>query len=124
MNAASGLTMDDVLAFSRSLERSYAVVVAGRVKVRVGRLVFLAFSKDETLMGFAFPKEERAALVGGDPDRFLFPAGTDMRFNWVVVRLATIGHEEMYELVLDAWGMVVPKKLFAARVGSTLAPPK
>ena len=114
--SVTAVTLDDVRAFTLTLERSYEAVVRGRVKFRVGRIVYLAFSRDETLMGFAFPKEEREALVASDPETFMFPKPGDMRYQWAVVRLARIDHEEMCELVLDAWGMVVPKKLFAARL--------
>ncbi len=68
-------------------------------------------------MGFGFPKEERDALVAGDPERFALPRSSDLRFNWVQVRLATIDHDEMSELVLDAWRMVVPKRVAAAHLG-------
>lgn len=33
---------------------------------------------------------------------------------WAEVRLAAIGAAEMRELVLDAWAMVVPKRVAAA----------
>ena len=108
--------MDEVLEFALTLERSYQAVVRGRVKVRVGRLVYLAFAADESTMGFAFPKDERDALVASAPDTFLLPPPADLRYHWVVVRLDRIDHEEMEELVLDAWGMVVPKRLFEARL--------
>ena len=108
-----GVTIDDVRRVAAGLERAYEVVVAGRVKFRVGRLVFVAFSKDESLMGFGFPKEHRAGLVESEPDKFLLPRPGDMRYNWVVVRLATIDHDEMAELVQDAWAMCVPKGVAA-----------
>ena len=88
-----------------------------RVKFRVGRIVYLAFSRDDTLMGFAFPKEEREALVESEPDKFLLPKKSDLRYNWVVVRLEAIDHEEMRELVLDAWRMVVPKRVAREHLG-------
>ena len=109
-----GVTVDDVRAFVAQLPRSYEVLVRDRVKFRVGQIVYVAFSRDETLMGFAFPKEEREALVGSEPEKFLMPTGGDLRFRWVIVRLAAIDGEEMRELVFDAWRMVVPKKLAAA----------
>jgi hypothetical protein len=87
------------------------------VKFRVGRYVYLAFSRDETLMGFAFPKEEREALVGSEPDRFLMPTRSDLRYNWVVARLSAIDDVEMREIVLEAWRMVVPKGVAAAHLG-------
>jgi hypothetical protein len=103
------VTLDDVRALALTLPRSYEAVVRDRLKFRVGRIVYLAFAKDETMMGFAFPKEERAALVESEPGKFLMPKPSDLRYNWVVVRLEAIDEEEMRELVLDAWRMVVPK---------------
>ena len=37
-----------------------------------------------------------------------------MRFNWVLARCEALDEEEMRELVLDAWRMVVPKKVWTA----------
>jgi hypothetical protein len=113
------VTIDDVRALVSQLPRSYEALVRDRVKFRVGRIVYLAFSRDETLMGFAFPKEDRAGLVAGEPDKFLMPPASDLRYNWVVVRLAAIDAPEMRELVLDAWRMVVPKRV-AASVGGAM----
>jgi hypothetical protein len=109
--------LEDVRALAATLPRSAEALVRGRVKFRVGRIVYLAFSRDETLMGFAFPKDERAALVAAEPDKFQLPGQSDMRYNWVVVRLAAIDRVEMRELVLDAWRMVVPKKVAAEHLG-------
>jgi hypothetical protein len=111
------VTVDDVRALAETLPRSYEVLVRDRVKFRVGQMVYVAFSRDEQTMGFGFPKEERAALVASEPDKFLLPPESDLRFNWVVVRLAAIEEEEMQELVLGAWRMVVPKKVARARLG-------
>jgi len=105
------VTVDDVRELALTLPRSYEAVVRGRLKFRVGRIVFLAFSKDEAMMGFGFPKEEREALVESEPDKFLMPKPSDLRYNWVVVRLAAIDEDEMRELVLDAWRMVVPRRV-------------
>jgi hypothetical protein len=108
------VTLDDVRPLALSLPRSYEAVVRGRVKFRVGRIVWLAFSRDETIMGFAFPKEWREVLVGSEPEKFLMPGRGDLRYNWVEVRLAALDHDEMRELVIDAWRMVVPKRVAAA----------
>jgi hypothetical protein len=108
------VTIDDVRELAASLPRTEEALVRDRVKFRVRSLVYLAFSRDETLMGFAFPKEERDALVATEPDKFMMPRTSDLRFNWVVVRLAAIDQTEMREIVVDAWRMVVPKRLAAA----------
>jgi hypothetical protein len=111
------VTIDDVRELASTLPRSYEVLVRDRVKFRVGRLVYVAFSRDETLMGFGFPKEEREALIASEPHKFMLPRPSDMRYDWVVVRLAELDHDEMEELVLDAWRMVVPKKVAAEHLG-------
>jgi hypothetical protein len=107
------VTLDDARALALTLPRTTEAFVRGRVKFRVGQIVYLSFARDETLMGFAFPKEEREWLVGTEPDKFLMPRESDLRYNWVVVRLAAIDEEEMRGLVIDAWSMVVPKSVSA-----------
>lgn len=105
--------VDDVLPLGESLERSYVVTIRGRMKFRVGSIVYVAFSHDESVMGFAFPKVERADLVDNDA-RFHLPAETDMRFNWVHATLAELDATEARELVVEAWRMVVPLKVSQA----------
>ena len=112
------VTIEHVRDAVRGLPRSYEALVRDRVKFRVGQIVYLAFSRDETMMGFAFPKEEREALIAAEPDKFLMPKPSDQRYNWVVVRLDAIDEEEMREIVLEAWRMVVPKKVAAEHLGT------
>jgi hypothetical protein len=107
------VTLDEVRGLALTLPRTTEAFVRGRVKFRVGQIVYLSFARDETLMGFAFPKEQREWLVGTEPEKFLMPRESDLRYNWVVVRLAAIDHEEMRGLVIDAWAMVVPKSVSA-----------
>jgi hypothetical protein len=103
--------MDDVRAFAVTLPRSSEAVVRGRLKFRIGRIVYLAFSRDGKVMGFAFPKDWRGALVEAEPEKFSLPGQSDLRYNWVDVRLAAIDADEMRELVEDAWAFVVPKRV-------------
>ena len=108
------VTNKQVRQVAMGLPRSYEVLVRDRVKFRVGKIVWLAFSRDETQMGFAFPKEERDVLVASEPDVFLMPRWSDLRFNWVEVRLEALDEERMREIVLDALRMVVPKAVSLA----------
>lgn len=105
---------DDVRRLALALPRAYEALVGDRVKFRVGRIVFLSISPDEELLGFGFPKEERAALIASEPDKFLMPLRSDERYNWARARLARIDETELRELVVDAWCMVVPKRVAAA----------
>jgi hypothetical protein len=106
--------LEQVRSVAVDLPRSTEALVGGRVKFRVGRIVYLAFSRDKTLLGFAFPKEWREALVATEPEKFMLPRASDLRYNWAVVRLAALDATEMRELVVDAWAMVVPKSVAAA----------
>jgi hypothetical protein len=106
--------IEDVRPLGTELERSYQVYVRGRLKFRVNQIVYVAFSLDETVMEFAFPKEERAALVASEPHKFSLPAESELRFNWIRSDLAALDRIEARQLVVDAWRMVVPKKLSRA----------
>ena len=48
----------------------------------------------------------------------MYPSASDMRYHWVHARLSALERDEMRELVLDAWRMVVPKHVAAAYIGS------
>lgn len=102
-----------------SLPRAYEALVRDRVKFRVGRIVFVALSRDETAMGCGFPREERAALVAAEPEKFFLPVPAQMRYQWIEVRLAAIDAEEMRELVTNAWTMCVPKLLAREHLGAS-----
>jgi hypothetical protein len=108
------VTVDDVRRVARDLPRSEEHLIHDRVKFRVGKIVYVAFSRDETVMGFGFPKEERSALVASDPQTFHLPGESDMRFNWAQAWMTRLDEDQMTELVLDAWRMCVPKKVWSA----------
>ena len=107
------VTLDDIRTVALSLPRTEEALVRDQVKFRVGRIVYVALSRDELSMGFGFPKDERAALVAADPEKFFMPIPSDLRYNWVRVWLHAIDQTEMREFVVDAWRMVVPKRVAA-----------
>jgi hypothetical protein len=115
------VTVDDVRAVLAQLPRSSEVLVHDRVKFRVGQIVYVAFSQDETEIGFAFPKEERAALVAARPDVFFLPRESELRFHWIEAWLDALDPDEMRELVLDAWRMVVPQRVAREVLGPPAA---
>lgn len=107
------VTIDEVRELALGLPRTTEGLVHGRVKFRVGRIVYLDFWDGDTVMGFAFPKEWRETLIESEPEKFVMPRRSDLRYNWACVRLAAIDAEEMRALVLDAWAMVVPARVSA-----------
>jgi hypothetical protein len=112
------ITAADVRAVALSLPRTEEHLIRDHIKFRVGKIVYASISPDELTMGFGFPKEQRAALIAAEPDKFALPRLSDQRFHWVHGRMAVLDPEEMRELVIDAWRMVVPKKVAAALPGT------
>jgi hypothetical protein len=109
-----GVTIDDARLIAGALPRSYEAIVRDQVRFRVGRMVYAAFYDHESVMGIAFPREEREALVASEPKKFLMPRPSEMRYRWLCVQLNAIDIDELRELLLDAWTMCVPKKVAAA----------
>jgi hypothetical protein len=106
--------IEDIRKIAADLPRAYEVVVRDRIKFRVGRIVFLAMSRDETLVGFGFPKDERAAMIEADPVRYFLPPASDLRYNWICARMAELDSELLRDHILEAWAMCVPKSVSAA----------
>jgi hypothetical protein len=107
------VTVDQIRRVASALPRTSEHLIRDHVKFRIGQIVYAAISPDEKSMGFGFPKEERAALVAAEPDKFFLPIPSDMRYHWVRVWLSEIDETEMRELIVEAWRMCVPKKVAA-----------
>ncbi|TCC64717.1 MmcQ/YjbR family DNA-binding protein [Kribbella pittospori] len=109
--------LEDIRAVTADLPRSYEVLVRDSIKYRVGQIVYLAVAPDEQTIGIAFPREERQAALEAEPHKFFPPRPSDERFRWIQVRLEALEYDELRELILDAWSMVVPKKVQAEYFG-------
>jgi hypothetical protein len=107
------VTIHDVRAWALSLPRTEEHLIRDYVKFRVGRIVYATVSPDDTILGFGFPREERAALIAAEPDRFLLERRSDLRYNWIDAQMATLTRAEAREFIHDAWRMVVPKRVAA-----------
>jgi hypothetical protein len=112
------VTADDVREIALSLPRAYEALVRDRVKFRVGRIVFLSLSPDETVLGFGYPREERAALIAAEPEKYFWPLPSDMRYQWVRCWLAAIDRDELEKIIAESWRMTVPKKVWAEYLAS------
>lgn len=112
------ITVDDVRTLTRTLPRTSEHLIHDRIKFRVGAIVYVAFSRDERSMGFGYPKEQRNELIAAEPDLFFLPPASNLRFNWVCCHLHRLDHDQMSELVTEAWRMVVPAFLARQRLGA------
>jgi hypothetical protein len=122
VSRARGVTLDDVRGLALTLPRTEEALVRDSVKYRVRSIVYASVSPDETLLGFAYPRDERADLVASEPDKFVMPIKSDERFHWVRARMAALEIDEMRELILDAWQMVVPQKVIREYFASAQRP--
>ena len=111
-------TLEDVRRIAMSLPRTSEHLIRDHTKFRVGALVYASVSADEERLGFGFPKEERAALVASEPGKFMMPLRSDERYHWVRAALPVLEVDELRELLIDAWCMVVPKKVAASYLDS------
>jgi hypothetical protein len=112
------VTVSDVRALARTLPRTTEHLIRDRIKFRVGAIVYVAFSRDETEMGFGYPKIERDALIASAPTKFFRPDAASLRFQWVECWLDRLDLDEMEELVCEAWRMVVPQFVARERLDS------
>jgi len=111
------VTVEEVRRLALSLPRTTEHVIYDRLKFRVGKIVYVAFSRDERGMGFGFPKVERDALIASDPETYFLPRPSDLRYQWVECHLERLDPEVMAEHVIEAWRMCVPKKVAAQHLG-------
>ena len=100
-------TVEDVRRIAMSLPRTTEHLIGEHIKFQVRRLVYAAVSADEERLGFGFPKDERAALVASEPDKFMMRLRSVERFSGSG-RLPVLDAEKLRELLIDAWCMVVP----------------
>src|SRR5215218_7038859 len=105
------VTADDVRRVGLALPRTYEFFTGGRYKLKVRQIVYVGFTKDESAMGFGYPKDARDGLIESDPDTFFLPPTSDLRYQWVCAHLPRLDEQEMRELVTDAWRMCTPRML-------------
>ena len=68
---------------------------------------------DDNLLMLKSTPDERAALVGSDPETFA--AGwASATTAWVTIRLDRVEPDEVLELLADAWRLNAPRKVIAA----------
>lgn len=105
------VTADDVREVGLALPRTHEFFTGGRYKLKVRQIVYVAFSRDETEMGFGYPRDARDGLIESDPATFFLPPARDLRYQWVCAHLDRLDAAEMRELVVDAWRMCTPRML-------------
>jgi hypothetical protein len=115
------ITIEEIRSIALSLPRVTEALVRDRVKFRVGAIVWLAFSRDEQSIGFAFPKEERDSLIASNPTVFFLPKPSELKYNWCELHLAHFEPIDLPAFIIDAWSLAVPKRV-SAQVRTSSSP--
>jgi hypothetical protein len=92
------------------------LLFAGWVNRRQQAVIDYLIEENRVLREQHVPDRVRAGLVEAEPDKFCMPDASDVRYNWVCVRLGAIGRAEMRTLVAEAWRFVVPRRVAAAHL--------
>ena len=71
------VTVDEIRELAASLPRSYEAIIRGKMKFRIGQIVYLSLAADGSTMGCGFPREFRDAAVEAEPERFSLPRESD-----------------------------------------------
>ncbi|WP_184544543.1 MmcQ/YjbR family DNA-binding protein [Streptosporangium becharense] len=118
-----GVSVDEFLDMVAKLPETEQADGGNWISLRVHDKGFgYLWEKTETV-GLKSTIEEQIALVAERPEVFeaQFTAG---RFGWVVVHLAKIDAEELFELVTEAWLLTAPQRLVAAHEPTMIVRPE
>ncbi|MEV6952629.1 MmcQ/YjbR family DNA-binding protein [Streptomyces sp. NPDC051183] len=111
-------TAQDVRKIALSLPDSSEKLAWGMPTFRVGGKngkIFVSLADDDTSIGVKCPKEDRAELIGAEPEKFFIREGHDDNYAWLRVRLAAVEDVgELRSILVDSWLQAAPKRLVAA----------
>jgi hypothetical protein len=114
-------TWDEVLEFLKGLPEVEEDATGKREVARV-RGTIIAYpagndrsrpdsaAEDEEFVIVKIDRRERAVLLQEAPDTF-FVTPHYQNYPGVIVRLATVGADQLRELLVDAWRLAAPKRL-------------
>jgi hypothetical protein len=85
---------------------------AGQPAFKVRKKGFAYLSEDETKLFLKALREEQQAMIAQNPDVYAswWESG---RFGWLEIDLAGADHDEVEELLTEAWRLNAPKYLIA-----------
>jgi hypothetical protein len=87
----------------------------GQPDFRVRNKIFAGMSPKGERATLKLTPEAQSMVLDARPDAFSPAAGAWGRGGWTYVVLANVKVEELRELVAEAWRLVAPKRLVAAR---------
>jgi len=105
-----GVTADQVSGIALSLPGVQKQVGDRYTVFRVSGKGFGYFGPDEQRLQVKATRDEQAAWIAQDPETFS-ASWASGRFGWVDVVLARARHDEVTELMTEAWRLTAPARL-------------
>lgn len=107
------VTEDDARALALALPETAEGGHMGHPDFRVGGKIFAGFPRPGE-MSVRLDAAEQEACVSAAPRTYAPAAGAWGRQGWTIVQLAGAEHDELHELVVEAWRWRAPRALVAA----------
>jgi hypothetical protein len=81
----------------------------GTPALKVKKQLFVRLREEGDVIVLKMPFDQREALMAEEPEKYYI---TDhyLKYEWVLVRLAKVGEEELRDLVKGAYRAALPKK--------------
>ena len=89
---------------------------------RVGNKIFAGLTADEKRATLKLTPESQALLMSARPEAFQPAAGAWGRSGWTYVVLSQVQTAELRELLVEAFGLVAPKRLATAHATANAKP--
>lgn len=105
-----GVTADQVFKIAMSLPGVQRQASGEQTALRVSGKGFGFIGAEGDRLQVMSTSEEQAAWVDQDPETFA-PSEESGRFGWIDVVLARSRHDEISELITEAWRLAAPVRL-------------
>jgi hypothetical protein len=109
---------DTVKKLALALPEAVEQETWGTPTFRVRKKIFVMLAEGQREAWVKSTHDEQRALTQMEPETYFVPPYVGPS-GWIGVRFQTADHDEMRELITEAWRLTAPKRLVAAFDGET-----
>jgi hypothetical protein len=107
------VAFDTVRQLALSLDNVVEGTSYGTPAFKVGGKLFARLHQDGESLVLAMNSDQRESLMAANPDAF-YVTDHYRGYEWILVRLARVKHDELWDLIQVAWRLRAPKKRAAS----------